>query len=269
MSGRVKRKVEFVRIPILGKIKCGQKSDKGFPQSLDYFIADGKYKAYFDKAFGSKPKDIEVIFLSDNVEEVCNERLELRQGTKLFAWGDGETFHVWSKEIKDYKIVTVEDHPKVMDMAEQKASVGQKERATWKTILTLRFLIPRIGGVFGVWQLTTKGENSSIPQIVSVFDKVKSIAGTVTNIPFDLSVDKVKSQKPDDKNLFPVIRLIPNISQESLGKIMELKEIEAPIRGMLTDEKIESLKSLPHIPDNIKNEIEADYTMEVENLKEG
>jgi hypothetical protein len=258
MNGRIKREVENIRIPIIGKIKCGMKNDKGLPQSLDYFIADGNYKAMFNKEFGEKPKNIEIIFLSDNFEDVCNERMEIRQGTKLFAWGDGETFEVYSKAIDDYSTFTIKERPKLLEECEQRS--GGK----WDATLTLRFLIPRIRGVFGVWQLTTKGENSSIPQIVSVFDKVKQIAGTVMNIPFDLSVDKVKSQKPESKSSFPVIRLIPNISQESLDTVRNFIESGKTFHGLLTDDRIEALKSIPVIPENIEKAIEADFELKLE-----
>jgi hypothetical protein len=263
MQGRIKRDIESVRIPIIGRIKCGVKDDRGIPKSLDYFIAEGNYKAMFDREFGEKPTNIKIVFLSDDITETCNERLEIRKGAKLFAFGDGKDFKVWAKDIEDYKDFSITEHPKIMEMCEQKAE------NKWQTVLTLRFLIPKISGVFGVWQLTTKGVESSIPQIVSVYDKVKSIAGTVMNIPFDLSIEKVKSQKPESKNLFPVIRLIPNVSQESLEVVRNFIESNKPVQGLLTDERIQELKSIPEeIPEDVANTIDADYKLELENQEE-
>ena len=52
MAGRIIRAQENNRLPwpIIGKIKCGIKSDKGFPMSVDYFVPTGKYEALFKEA---------------------------------------------------------------------------------------------------------------------------------------------------------------------------------------------------------------------------
>ena len=72
---------------------------------------------------------------------------------------------------------------------------------------------------------------------------IKNSAGTIVNIPFDMVVEKVKSQKPENKSVFPVVKLIPNITQDNLdivrgflqhgGNVMQI--------GMLTDEKIKEI----------------------------
>lgn len=240
MKGRIAREQTVMKIPTIGNIKVGIKNDRGLPQSLDYFIASGKYSKMFEDAFGEKPNKIEVIFLSDILDEVCNERYEIRKGTKLFGWGDGSEFMLWDENTKDtntgdmgtYKHFTKEKHPDIM---ERTVKVTGNE---WKQVLTLRFLIPRIKGVFGVWQLTTRGKESSIPQIVSVFDQIKDRAGTVINIPFDIIVEKVKSQKPNSKSSYPVITLIPNISQKSLEKVRSFYEAGEHIKGILNESKI-------------------------------
>lgn len=210
-------------MPIVGRIKCGMVNDKGYPQSLDYFRATGNYMAMFTEAFGDKPTSIEIVFLSDTVKDVCDERYEIRKGSKLYAWGDGETFNVWDDKT-DYRSFTKANHPDIMERVEKRLG------AKWDRTLTLRFLIPRIKGVLGVWQLVTKGEASSIPQIVTIFDKTMTMAGTVKGIPFDLSVEKVKSQKPSSKSSFPVIKIIPNASEKSMEMISKIfgdkKQIE-------------------------------------------
>jgi hypothetical protein len=242
MKGRIERSVQIARIPIIGKVKCGKKNDQGLPMSLDHFISSGVYTPMFEKEFGDTPKNIEIIFLSNSVDEVCNERLEIRTktddagaGGRLFAYGDGQDFFVWATKEKKYKEISIQERPKLMD--ECRMRTGND----WDTVLTLRFLIPKIRGVFGVWQLTTKGEASSIPGIVSIFDKVKQIAGTVINIPFDLSIEKVKSQKPESKSVYPVIRLVPNLSAESLEKVRNYLSSGAELHGLLTDEKVEQM----------------------------
>ena len=52
MKGRIRREVAVSPLPPrLGKIKCGKRSEKGFPQSVDYFIATGKYAPLFDAVY--------------------------------------------------------------------------------------------------------------------------------------------------------------------------------------------------------------------------
>jgi len=200
-------------LPRIGHIKIGEKSDKGFPTSLDYFKATGKYAHLFHKEYGQKPQQIQVIFVTDDVDTSCNEEYQLRDNDgRLFAKGDGEVFRVWNKDQNDYSTVSIEKAPDIMNRA-VRASGSKKG---WEIVLTLRFIIPRITGVAGLWQLQTKGEASSVPSIREAFDFVLDRAGTVINIPFDLEVEKVKSQRPGSKSIFPVIRLIPNVGEENM-----------------------------------------------------
>ena len=80
MSGRIKNndRQERLLYPIIGHIRCGKKSDRGFPMSTDYWLADGKYASLFDKAYGDKPDTIQIVFPSDNPELVCREEYEFR-----------------------------------------------------------------------------------------------------------------------------------------------------------------------------------------------
>jgi hypothetical protein len=150
MSGRIIRpgKINRCIIPVIGKIKVGKKNENGYPQSLDYFDATGDYAHLFHHEFGKKPKEIEIVFVSDSLEDVCDERLEIRQGSKLFARGDGNLFEVWSEKQGKRIMLSVDDHPDLMEQCEAKSG------GTWKTILTLRFIIPRICTVLGVWQFS-------------------------------------------------------------------------------------------------------------------
>ncbi len=243
MNGRIIREKKTERLPIVGKIKIGKKTEKGFPESLDYFIADGKYSGLFDAEYPNNPKNVEICFLSDNIEDVCFERYEIRKGMKLFAYGDGYNFFVWDdKEIDNitgqagtYRKITLDDDPDI------KAKVEKLTGETWDEVLTMRFLIPKIKGILGVWQLQTKGAQSSIPQIIGAFDSIQKIAGTVKNLVFDLSVKKVKDQKPNSKALFPVLQLVPNLSLSKLDEVRSIVENGIEIRGLLTEEKIDQV----------------------------
>ena len=106
--------------PIVGHVKCGMKSDKGYPMSTDYFIPDGNYAPLFKQAYGEKPSTIQIVFPSDDAELVCREEYVLRDGQgKLVATGDGETFKTWSEKAKKYIIVTTTEQPDIMAMLEK------------------------------------------------------------------------------------------------------------------------------------------------------
>lgn len=205
------------RFPIIGKIKIGEKRKNGdgkeYPTSLDYFRADGKYAEHFNRAYGDKPSKIQIIFISDNTDEVCNERFEYwnDKGRKV-GYGDGLTFYLYNEKSKEYDI-------KVSPEEAKTRTTGQGGK--WSVILTLRFLLPQIKGVGGVWELNTKGVKSSVKNLRDTFDTVMDKAGRVRGVPFDLIVQKHTSRKPGVTSVYPVIDLVPNLSTESLAILSE------------------------------------------------
>lgn len=243
MIGRIQRETFTARVPVIGKLKIGEKrisskTGSEYPASLDHFKPEGIYASKFTDAFGEAPQNIEILFITDDVHEACNERYELRDGKKLFAYGDGTTFFVWDNAKKQYiERTKTEDEELLRELPKQLKS-------KWEAVLTLRFIIPRIRGVAGVWELTTKGKDSSIPAIVGAFDMVMGMAGTVRNIPFDLSIRIHTSQKPGEASKYPVLQIVPNISTENMESIAKLlasdKESIARL-GVITEAKLLAL----------------------------
>jgi hypothetical protein len=240
MNGRIQRdEPQGARLPLLGKIKIGEKrknsSGKEFPGSVDYFIAAGKYEGLFKQAYGDAPNKIQIVFISDNWADVCNEHYELRdKAGRLLADGDGANWRAYNsqKDCYNYNVIST--------LPEMEKKYGFEA----KVVLTLRFILPAIPGVFGQWQFTTKGVKSSIPQIRDTFDQVQTMAGTIINIPFDMTVEKVQSQKPGSASVFPVVSLIPNLSTQNLELLADFVQSGQRIRGMLTEQKIQELCSL-------------------------
>lgn len=222
-SGRIKRPEIENRLPLpkIGNIKVGMKDERGFPKSVDYFIATGRYEHLFRLAYGDKPKVIQVVFTDDDPKKVCMERYEYRDDEgRLIASGDGEVFEVWDGKV--YKTLTVTEFPNLMRGVATKSpnKLSKKEGETgWSIVLTITFIIPAVKGVAGVWQLSTKGSASTIPQIRNVFDALFEQRGRVRGIICDLSVDFAKSQKPGQKSRYPVVTLVPNESDENMKKI--------------------------------------------------
>jgi hypothetical protein len=239
------------RLPLIGRIKCGEKkintAGKEYPVSLDYFIAAGAYASKFNEVY-DKPNKIQIVFISDDDFQSCYEEWDGRdkEGRRA-GYGDGETYYLWNYGKDDYTEVKIAG-----DNADKAratiADFTKKHAVKWKQVLTINFIIPAIKGVFGVWQLQTGGDKSSINAIRNTFDEIKESVGTIVNIPFDLCVKKVTSNKPEAKSVYPVITLVPNISAENMEQLRAFFAAGLDVKklGMLNEEKLSALA--PHQP---------------------
>lgn len=224
MGGRIIRNeqnAEMLELPEIGRLHIGMKSDKGYPMSIDWFRATGKYAGLFHQSCGDKPQTIQIIFPSDNAEIVCNERYEYRDDKgALVVRGDGKNFEVWNGKI--YAPYSIDDFPDIMQQIAAK-NPTKRGADNWDVALTLRFIIPAVRGIVGVWQFSTKGKASSIKNIRNSFDGVQMMRGTVMQTVFDLSVQFAKSNKPGDNSRYPVVSLIANDT-----RIDEIRKAIAP-----------------------------------------
>lgn len=221
MSGRIINNTEVKRLPfpIVGRIKAGMKSEKGYPMSLDHFIATGPYAPLFTQAYGENPSTIQIVFPSDDAELVCREEYVLRDNAgKLVSTGDGEDFKVYSEKTKAYKTITVSEQPDIMDM------LSNHYKQKWLVTLTLNFIIPLVRGIMGCWQFQTKGVASSVPQVRDAFDAMLEQNGHASGVIFDLSVKMHTSQKPNTASKYPVVSLVPNESEENLRMVKESRK---------------------------------------------
>lgn len=232
MTGRIYRPEQgaaILELPEIGRLHIGKKqagqNGREYPVSVDYFIPAGKYAGMFTSALGEKPQTIQVVFPSDSPETVCNERYEYRDNSgALVARGDGRTFEIWDG--KKYVPYSVANYPDIM--AQIAVNNPTKRGAdNWDIVLTLRFIIPAVRGIVGVWQFTTKGKASSIRNIRESFDGVQMMRGTVTGTVFDLSVQFAKSNKPGVNSRYPVVSLVANDN-----RILEIREAMAPTQNL-------------------------------------
>ena len=231
MGGRIYRPetANALELPEIGRLHIGKKAvgnnGREYPVSVDYFIPSGKYSALFTQALGEKPGTIQIVFPADDAAKVCNERYEYRDNAgALVARGDGRTFEIWDGQ--KYAPFSIEDYPNIM---EQIAAKNPTKRGAdnWDIVLTLRFIIPAVRGIVGVWQFSTKGRASSIKNIRESFDGVKLMRGTVCQTVFDLSVQFAKSNKPNTNSRYPVVSLVANDN-----RIAEIKQAMAPEQNL-------------------------------------
>ena len=234
MKGRITRPEQGVQLelPEIGRLRIGMKAKnqygKEYPTSVDYFIPSGKYAEMFTKALGNKPNTIAIIFPDDDPENVCNERYEYRnEKGELVARGDGSTFEIWDG--KKYAPYSVERIPDIMEqVAKRNPKKPRNENDNgWDITLTLRFIVPAVRGVVGVWQFSTKGAASSIKNIRNSFDGVQAMRGTVRNTVFDLSVQFAKSNKPGVSSRYPVVSMVANDN-----RVEEIKDALAPKQNL-------------------------------------
>lgn len=213
-------------LPRVGFIKIGMKDEHGYPHSVDYFIACGKYSGLFNNTYNDKPSTIQIVFPDDDASKVCNERYEYRDDDgRLIASGDGEIFKVWDG--KKYESLSIKDYPNLMSGISNRYPnrLAKKCGDGWNITLTLTFIIPTIKGIAGVWQFATKGTASTIPQIRETFDGIMAERGFCKGIIFDLNVQFATTQKPGDKSKFPVVSLVPNESADNLSKVKNALQI--------------------------------------------
>jgi hypothetical protein len=215
MGGRIQRPEQgaaMLELPEIGRLHIGKKqvgqNGREYPVSVDFFIPSGKYAGMFTAALGEKPQTIQVIFPDDDPEKVCNERYEYRDDKgALVARGDGRLFEIWDG--KKYAPCSIEQYPDIMAQIAAK-NPTKRGAENWDVALTLRFIVPAVRGVVGVWQFSTKGAASSIKNIRNSFDGVQLMRGTVTQTVFDLSVQFAKSNKPGVNSRYPVVSLVAN-----------------------------------------------------------
>ena len=228
MGGRIYRNENngsILELPEIGRLHIGMKNERGLPTSIDWFRPTGKYAGMFTAALGEKPQTIQIIFPDDDAAKVCNERYEYRTDKgELLARGDGLTFEVWDG--KRYAPYSVEQYPDIMQQITSR-NPTKRGADNWDVALTLRFIVPAVRGVVGVWQFSTKGAASSIKNIRNSFDGVQLMRGTVTQTVFDLSVQFAKSNKPGVNSRYPVVSLIANDT-----RIEEIRKAIAPTQNL-------------------------------------
>lgn len=232
MVGRIYRPEQgaaILELPEIGRLHIGKKqmgqNGREYPVSVDYFIPSGKYAGMFTQALGEKPATIQVVFPCDDAAKVCNERYEYRDDKgALVARGDGRVFEIWNGQ--NYAPYSVDQYPDIMKQITAN-NPTKRGAENWDVVLTLRFVVPAVRGVVGVWQFSTKGRASSVNNIRESFDGVQLMRGTVTQTVFDLSVQFAKSNKPGVNSRYPVVSLVANDN-----RISEIKQAIAPEQNL-------------------------------------
>jgi len=194
----VKGWINNVRLPRIGKIHLGVKQGqpgKQYPKAVDYFVvkADESTSPAAAKAFadvyGEEPREIDVMFPSDDVETFFRQDLASYYRTKagasdLFCKGDGE------RAVRSTEAGRVE-----MPCLYQECPIYASGKCS--EIGRLQFLLPKVKGL-GVWQIDT-GSFHSVSRLMGSIQMLQAVTGgRIRMIPLKLRVTPL-AVSPDGK----------------------------------------------------------------------
>ncbi|MCO5250745.1 MAG: hypothetical protein M9949_04900 [Candidatus Kapabacteria bacterium] len=241
---------------IIGKIKIGEKytnqNGKELPRSIDYFRATGAYSEVFHQKLGDRPNILEIIFPSADHRQVCFQRIEGRDSKgSLCAVFNGAEYFIYDDSTKKYLLTTQDEFEKARQSGiKVKSGYGTSAKTEtikiehWKERLTIRFFVLKLSGILGVWELSTSGVETGIPNIIQNYDEmVKSAGHNINRVVFELNVKFATSNKPGTQSRYPVLQLTPNISYESSLLLKEFREQVANYNLILNDKAIHQISS--------------------------
>jgi hypothetical protein len=254
-NGRISKRKDVSAassLPEIGKIKIGEKalSAKGveYPKALDYFKPTGTFANEFTKLYGQKPQKLNVAFISDDINEVCNQRFECWDGGKRWGFGDGETFTVFDRSLGDKD----KDGKPKGAYAENVAATDPRVKALkWDEMLTLRFVLLEMKGIMGYWRFETKAKIVTIPSIIKSFDLVRERAGSIIGFPFTLLVEKKTGYSPGEAKSYPVVTLVPNFSEDSIEMVRQYIDMGGSM-NRITSKMIQQEKVFEALPKQLE-----------------
>ena len=164
------------RIDRLGVIRLGikveQPNKSPYPKSTDHFVCPDVVK----KVFGEQPKELPIMFPTDDMEQVARQYLRCYGRTHgLVCWGDGVQGHMKtdmrtgamaSRDTKTWEWRDVTCNPQ--DCPEFGARC--------RRVMSLMFMMPDVPGI-GVWQINTSSFYS-IQNINTTLEIIKNLTKT-------------------------------------------------------------------------------------------
>ncbi|MBE2188449.1 MAG: hypothetical protein IAE98_03195 [Candidatus Kapabacteria bacterium] len=241
---------------IIGRIKIGEryisKNGKELPRSIDYFRATGAYSEVFHQKLGDKPNILEIVFPSADHRQVCFQRIEGRDSKgNLCAVFNGAEYFVYDTETQKYLLCSQQEFEKAKQNGiKVKSGFGANEKIeivkidNWKERLTIRFFVLKLPGILGVWELSTSGTETGIPNIIQNYDDlVKSVGQNINKVVCELNVKFASSNKPGTQSKYPVLQMTPNISYESSLLLKQYSQQATEYNMLLNDQAIHQLSS--------------------------
>jgi len=186
-----------------GKITTGKKSDKGYPQSTDYFVIDEFPE--LQVAYGLQPKKLVLFFPSDNIIDFfdCNY-VAYGNETKIRQCNGETCLHRIDENINGIQYKAGQETDCICANMEH----NDKKRCRYVAYFKAWVADPKLGKVDNplcyLFQTTSKNSGDTI---FSELEKIKALNnGVLRNVPFGLSVEMV-SGREQAKMKFPIWHL--------------------------------------------------------------
>lgn len=242
----IKDLTDRIRPPRLGKIRIGEKTEKGYPISRDHFVCPDEVKA----VYGDEPKELDIMFLSDDIEDVFPAYYKMYgQTAGLKCRGDGITADRLNKATGEFEEIECPGRECPEYEAKQCRRIG-----------ALKFLLPKVNGL-GIWEIDTSSYNSilNIYSIIGPNGLIRALTkGRIRMIPFKLCVERREVQTNGKKQKVSVLELRCDqvnldkimtkvISEEKQPQIEQQVKLEPKAEKSLLDRIIEALEQCPNM----------------------
>ncbi len=174
---------EIVRLPRLGKIRLGIKKENeegvSYPSPTDYFVCPDEVK----KVFGEKPKELRVMFPTENSEQWASQYLRCYSASRgLICRGDGEMAVARLVPRPGETIIPTG----LEEVSCNPNNCSYYKRDQCRRVMNLQFLLPDCPG-FGVYQLDTTSFHS-MKNINSALTFIRGVCQRVSMIPLSLQL---------------------------------------------------------------------------------
>ncbi len=215
-----------------GKITTGKKSDKGYPQTTDYFVVDDFPE--LKKCYGEKPQKLVLFFPSDNIADFFDCNYVLYGNETKLRQCDGETcLHRIDEDISGKKFKAGSESECIC----KTLLTDEKKKCRYVAYIKAWIADPKLGRVENpLCYLLQTGSKNSGDTIFSELEKIKSLnMGILRGVPFGLSVEMVGG-RDNAKVKFPIWHL------QAIGLLSEIKQrtgfmLDIPKKKELTENK--------------------------------
>jgi len=247
-----------LRLPRLGVIALGVKDERGVPHAVDYFVCPPEVQ----EVYGPQPRALDVMFPSEDLAVIfpCSYQRWTDQ-FGLVCRGDGRMANLSSiyavRFGEEYGIAYDPEQDRFIDArtgevlplgmgASGKSFVriscpgrqcGFVEKGKCRPVGRLSFLLPKVPGVLGVYQITTSSVNSYL-NIVGGLATLRNLLGRVSFVPVRLRVRVEEAhpvvgsgqEKRQVKTVVPVLYL--DMGEWTLERVVEMARERQLVRAV-------------------------------------
>jgi hypothetical protein len=247
-----------LRLPRLGTIALGVKDERGVPHAVDYFVCPPEVQ----EVYGPQPRALDVMFPSEDLSVIfpCSYQRWTDQ-FGLVCRGDGRVANLSSiyavRFGEEYGIAYDPEQDRFIDARTGEVlplgmGAGGKsfvrvscsgrqcrfvEKGKCRPVGRLSFLLPKVPGVLGVYQITTGSVNTYL-NIVGGLATLRGLLGRVSFVPVRLRVRVEEAhpvvgsgqEKRQVKTVVPVLYL--DMGEWTLERVVEMARERQLIRAV-------------------------------------